>query len=139
MNDKAADPTTDSTVTVGIAVVEHDGRYLIGIRGNDGPLPGLAEFPGGKCHVDETPRDCAIRECREETGLHVEPIELLWNKQHQYEHARVDLHFWRCRAENPNDEVAQQNGFRWIPRSELPALQFPEANAELIATLSQAQ
>eukprot|EP00913_Durusdinium_trenchii_P035339 g33069.t1 len=57
------------TVLIGIAVVEHAGQYLVGVRGDDGPLPGKAEFPGGKCRAGEMPRDCAVRECLEETGL----------------------------------------------------------------------
>ena len=49
---------------IGIAVVEHEGRYLVGTRGPDGPLAGYAEFPGGKCLPDELPEMCAIRECQ---------------------------------------------------------------------------
>ena len=47
---------------VGIAVVEHAGRYLVGVRGPDVPLAGFAEFPGGKFLINESPFDCAIRE-----------------------------------------------------------------------------
>ena len=50
---------------IGIAVVEHAGRYLVGIRGPDVPLAGYAEFPGGKCLPNESPEDCAVRECRD--------------------------------------------------------------------------
>ena len=38
---------------IGIAVVESAGRILVGQRAADVPLPGLAEFPGGKCESDE--------------------------------------------------------------------------------------
>ncbi|MCA9069030.1 MAG: NUDIX domain-containing protein, partial [Planctomycetaceae bacterium] len=54
---------------IGIAIVEHNNCFLIGVRGDDSPLSGLAEFPGGKCQDGETPADCAVRECWEETGL----------------------------------------------------------------------
>lgn len=127
---------TRPTVTIGIAVVEHAGRYLVGVRGENGPLPGKAEFPGGKCRPDEDPRDCAIRECREETGLNVAAVELLLNHEFDYEHARVDLHFWLCRPCDSQSIGDEHLGFRWVPRSDLASLEFPEANEPLIERLA---
>ncbi len=128
--------TDRQTVTVGIAVVEHAGRYLVGVRGDDGPLAGKAEFPGGKCHAGETPRDAAIRECREETGLDVSAVELMLHREFDYAHARVDLHFWLCHPQEPQVIGEEHQGFRWVLGSELSSLPFPEANAPLIARLS---
>ena len=120
---------------IGVAVVEHEGRYLVGTRGAEGPLPGYAEFPGGKCLPGESPQECAGRECREETGLDVIPIELLLNTQFTYGHGSVDLHFWRCRPVRPDSVCESHNGLRWIRTAELMRLKFPEANAPLIERL----
>ena len=122
---------------IGIAVVEHEGKYLVGTRGPDGPLPGYSEFPGGKCHPGEAPAECARRECFEETGLEVEPLELLHDQQHDYPHVAVDLHFWRCRARDPSKVAADHNGYRWLPASELATRTFPEGNAAVIAMLGR--
>jgi 8-oxo-dGTP diphosphatase len=121
--------------TIGIAIVEHDGKYLVGTRGPDGPLVGYAEFPGGKCLLDEAPKDCACRECLEETGLSVKPVECLLNVQHTYEHGAVDLHFWRCRPLNTADVAADHRGFRWVAASELAHLRFPAANTRIVEIL----
>src|SRR5579872_1324767 len=83
--------------SIGIAVVERDGAYLVGTRSDQGPLAGYAEFPGGKCLAAETPECCARRECLEETGLEVHSVRLLLNSIHEYPHGVVDLHFWLCR------------------------------------------
>ncbi len=128
MNEQAA-------IRVGLAVVADGDRYLVGIRGPGGPLPGKAEFPGGKCHPGESPRECAVRECREETGLAVQPIEPLLMVRHQYEHGVVELHFWACRLAADASPAAVLNGFRWIPRAELPTMPFPEANAGVLKML----
>ena len=56
---------------IAVAVVEHDGRFLVGLRPAGKPLAGFSEFPGGKVHSGETPAEAAERECREETGLSV--------------------------------------------------------------------
>lgn len=119
---------------IGIAVVLHQGACLVGIRGPDGPLAGFAEFPGGKCLVGESPDDCAIRECLEETHLRVVVDRLLLRREFCYPHATVDLHFFQCHpAASP--VPGDCNRFRWIPVAELADLKFPEANAPVLELL----
>lgn len=55
------------------AVVDGRGRILVMKRAGDGTW-GL---PGGFSDPGETPAETAVREAREETGLDVEPIELV--------------------------------------------------------------
>ena len=126
---------SNSPKRIGIAVVEHAGHYLIGTRGPDGPLPGYAEFPGGKCLPDESAEACAVRECLEETQLAVTVDRLLLRLEHTYSHATVDLHFYLC---HPTEVVSvrdEHHGFRWTPASELPRLKHPEANAPVVELL----
>lgn len=130
----AGDPHTP--IPIGIAVVESAGRYLVGTRPGDGPLAGCAEFPGGKCRAGEPPRDCAVRECLEETGLPVVPQRLLLRRAFEYPHGAVDLHFWLCRPAEPRDVREAHRQFRWVDAVALPALSFPPANAPVIALLA---
>ncbi|MCH7685479.1 MAG: NUDIX domain-containing protein [Planctomycetes bacterium] len=122
-------------IPIGIAVVEQNGCYLVGIRDNDGALSGYAEFPGGKCRPDESPEHCALRECREETGLDVLPVELLLIRQFTYPHGTVDLNFWLCKPADAEKVAEEHLRFGWIPAAELAVLQFPEANEPVIAML----
>jgi len=121
---------------IGIAVVEQGGCYLVGRRGPDRPLAGLSEFPGGKCRPNESPRDCALRECREETGLEVTATAELCRTTHRYSHGTVELHFWLCR---PADETAVDNesGFDWVPADQLAKQRFPDGNARVLEILAQ--
>ncbi|HID23104.1 MAG TPA: (deoxy)nucleoside triphosphate pyrophosphohydrolase [Planctomycetaceae bacterium] len=124
-------------IRVGIAVVQHRGCYLVGTRGPDAVLPGLAEFPGGKCHPNESPAACAVRECHEETGLKVVPVQELLQCQFEYPHGRVDLHFWLCRLENRpmRRPVDLPDGYRWLSPDQLTRESFPEANEPVIRLL----
>jgi 8-oxo-dGTP diphosphatase len=124
-------------IKVAIAIVESAGHVLVGMRSVDGPLAGKAEFPGGKCLADETPRSCAVRECREETGLIVIPRKHLVTTIHEYDHATLELNFWRC-ALTPDlpDCSAPQKPFRWVSLQNLSELDFPEANAQVLAILA---
>ena len=127
-----------SSKQIGIAVVEHAGRYLVGVRGPGVPLAGFAEFPGGKFLDGESPFDCAVRECLEETGLVVVPERLLKNKEFEYPHGEVSLHFVLCHPANQTEVQDHHRQFRWQSAQELKALKFPEANNEVINFISNA-
>ena len=65
------------TPLVGVgAVVEKEGRVLLVRRGSE-PLKGDWSLPGGLLEVGEALPDGVVREVREETGLMVEPVELI--------------------------------------------------------------
>ena len=82
---------------IAIAVVERNGRFLVGQRPPGKPLAGFAEFPGGRVEAGETPEQAAIRECFEETGLSVAVVGRYDGRLHDYAHDRVHLHFFACR------------------------------------------
>jgi ADP-ribose pyrophosphatase YjhB (NUDIX family) len=57
-------------------VLERDGRVLLGRRSIE-PRRGHWDLPGGFLEEGEDPIDGLRREFREETGLEIEPVELL--------------------------------------------------------------
>lgn len=59
-------------VAGGAAVVDGDDRVLLVKRADSGTWC----LPGGAVDVGETPAECAVREAREETGLHVETTDI---------------------------------------------------------------
>lgn len=120
---------------IGIAVVERNGHVLVGQRGADPPLGGMAEFPGGKCNIDEDSSCCAVRECREETGLDVTATDLLACVAWSYDHGDLELHFWRCRLNAGSADKAPLPPFRWVAVAELDSLTFPPANRAVILLL----
>lgn len=123
---------------IGIAIVFHNGCILTGIRGESLDLAEFAEFPGGKCETLESPAACAVRECLEETGLHVVTEECIEQTRFKYEHATVDLHFWLCRPDSTASEstLKLRNDFVWTPVEKLRELTFPPANAGVLEKLS---
>jgi ADP-ribose pyrophosphatase YjhB (NUDIX family) len=66
-----------SAPIVGVgAVVEQEGRVLLVRRGRE-PLKGHWTLPGGVLEVGESLNAGVVREVMEETGLAVEPVELV--------------------------------------------------------------
>ena len=126
-------PNAAAATRIAVAVVEHEGRYLIGRRPEGVPLAGLWEFPGGKVQPDETAEQAAARECFEETGLEIAVGDAFPAVVHQYSHGKVALAFFACRPLDP--QQSPNEPFRWVLAKELGDYEFPEANGGLVAYL----
>jgi len=126
----------DPRERVAIAVVEHQGRYLVGARRANQLLAGLAEFPGGRRLPGEEGAACAVRECREETGLGVNVVRKLCECRHAYAHGTLELEFWLCRPAQDENPDRAGGGFRWVPAESLKSLEFPEANRTVLEILA---
>ena len=127
-------------VEIAVAVVEHAGRYLIGLRPPGAPMAGLWEFPGGKLHPGENPAGAAERECLEETGLSVSAGAAYLAVEHEYAHGRLRLHYMKCTLGDACQQAstpAVPERFRWVPVAELSRYEFPPANAGLIELLQR--
>lgn len=60
----------------GALVSDAEGRLLLVLRAHP-PAAGTWSLPGGRVEPGETPAQTAVREVREETGLHVETTGLV--------------------------------------------------------------
>jgi mutator protein MutT len=130
----------DEAAQIGIAIVKHKDRVLVGVRQSHQVLAGLAEFPGGKCELGEDPKDCAVRECLEETGIAVHCSKRLDRVAHTYDHGKVELHFYQCELQldcklAADDFPKASGNFKWVLIEELRSMEFPEANRPIIARL----
>jgi len=67
-----------------VTLVEREGRVLLTRRAME-PARGCWTLPGGFVDCEEDPREAAVRECREETGLEIEVtglFDLYYGKAH---------------------------------------------------------
>jgi 8-oxo-dGTP diphosphatase len=86
----------DAIVPVAAAViVAPDGRVLLAQRPPGKAYAGYWEFPGGKIEQGESPRQALTRELREELGIVVHRAAPWLAQRYRYEHAHVELHFFR--------------------------------------------
>jgi 8-oxo-dGTP diphosphatase len=127
-----------SPTRVGIALVRKGRAYLVRRRPPTAgsPMPGLWEFPGGKCEPGEGPAEATARECREEAGLAVVVGRLRRIITHSYPHGLIELHYFDCILRDPEGEPAAGSGFRWMSARELPGLEFPQANGPVLDELA---
>ena len=124
-----------TVIVVAAAVVERDGCILVTKRPAGVHLEGYWEFPGGKCAPGETLEQCLVRELREELDADAAVTGELLSTSHDYGERRVELHFFSCSLRSePRPQLGQD--MQWVERSRLATLQFPPADAELIALLA---
>jgi 8-oxo-dGTP diphosphatase len=106
-------------------VVIHRGRVLLIRRGGE-PLKGEWSIPGGLVELGEELAEGARRELKEETGLNVEPLEVLEVFDRIFRaRGRVRYHFvivdFACRLKGgrlrPGSDVLEA---RWVRPAELP-------------------
>ena len=123
-----------TTVVVLAGVIERDGHFLVTKRLEGTHLSGYWEFPGGKCEPGESHQACLARELREELGVEATIGDEMLVTEHAYPERTVRLHFVRCAiADEPRAMAGQE--MRWVARSDLRTLTFPEADRELIGRL----
>ncbi len=78
------------------AIIFHDGKVLLTRRKADVPYPHLWEFPGGKVEPAEDPRDCVVREIREELAIEVAVTGIYDVIYHRYPERAVLVLAYRC-------------------------------------------
>ncbi len=83
-------------IDVTCAIIERHGMVLVVCRGQGRHLAGLWEFPGGKLHPGESPRQCIVREIREELCLEVSPYASLEPSVHSYPEKTIRLLPFLC-------------------------------------------
>jgi mutator protein MutT len=126
-------------VGVGAVVVDR-GRVLLVRRGSE-PMKGRWTLPGGLIELGEPLEAAVVREVSEETGLTVEPLELieLLDRIHR-DGERVRYHYviadYLCRVTGGALRAASDaDAARWVERAEWnshSALQIDPVTARVV-------
>ena len=120
------------------AIIIQDDRVVLVKRAHP-HIQGQWSIPGGVLEVGELVREAAIRESREETGLIVEPADLLgvYDRILRNQEQRVQYHYvlvdFLCRPVGGELHAASDAAeVRWFTREELPALKLAEDTQDVI-------
>ena len=97
----------------------------------------LWEFVGGKVDPGETRVDALIRECREELGITVKPLDVFMEVVHTYPDIAVNLILYNTVIESGEIQLLEHNDVRWITAAEIPNFQFCPADKEILERIMQ--
>ncbi len=124
---------------IGVGAIIIENARVVLVKRAHPPLQAEWSIPGGVLEVGELVREAAVREAREETGLTVEPLELLGvydrvlrdsQQRVQYHYVLIDFLCRRVAGELSASSDAAE--VRWFTREELAGLNLAEDTMEVI-------
>jgi 8-oxo-dGTP diphosphatase len=124
---------------VGVGAIIIEDAHVVLVKRLHPPLQAEWSIPGGVLEVGELVREAAIREAREETGLTVDPAELLGvydrilrNPENRVQYHYVLIDFLCRRVAGDLAAASDAAEVRWFTRDELPALRLAEDTLDVI-------
>ena len=131
-------PPSPSVKQVVAALIFKHEQILVCQRTRHQTMPLKWEFPGGKIEEGEQPRDALRRELNEELGIDATIGEEVARIRHEYKNgSAVELRFYAVREYKGELENRIFKDMRWAIRSELPSLDFLEADLQLVRELAE--
>jgi 8-oxo-dGTP diphosphatase len=126
-----------TVIVAACALVDVDGRVLIGRRPEGKTLAGLWEFPGGKVEAGETPEACLIRELNEELGIAVTHACLapFVFASHAYGDFHLLMPLFLCRRWEGVAQAHEHAALAWVKPADMDAYPMPPADLPLVAWL----
>ncbi len=124
-------------LVVACALIDVDGRVLIGQRPETSRLGGLWEFPGGKVEPGERPEEALIRELKEELAIDVTQACLAPYvfASHGYDDFHLLMPLYVCRRWTGSPQALDHQELRWVKAAKLRDYPMPPADEPLIAHL----
>lgn len=116
-----------------LALIHHEGLYLVAQRKKTQHLGNYWELPGGKREPGEADRTAIAREVQEELSVDVLSARHILTFHYDYGDRYLIFHLYRCRVFHP--EKAQpvvSRQLRWVTPAEFVELDFPPANKPII-------
>lgn len=110
------------------AVILMDGLVLCAQRGEQGSLPGLWEFPGGKIEPGESPAIALEREIAEELSCVIEVGDLITTTAHEYDFGTVHLTTFYCRLASGTPTASEHAAIMWLAPADLATLEWAPAD-----------
>jgi len=124
---------------IGVGSIIVEGDRVVLVKRAHPPIQGQWSIPGGVLEVGEMLREAAIREAREETGLIVDPGELLGvfdrilrDPDHRVQYHYVLIDFLCRRIGGELLAASDAAEVRWFTRQELPTLNLAEDTLQVI-------
>ena len=127
-------------IDVAAAVIRKNGTTLICSRPKNSDLAAFWEFPGGKCEPGETPEQCIIRECHEELGISITPLDRVHTLEHHYPDKFVRVIFIRCLMDenSPAPQPLDNQEIKWVQTEQLHTENLLPADLPLATLLANA-
>ena len=125
-------------IEVVAGIIWRDNLFLAAKRVPPSPLAGFWEFPGGKCHANETFEEALKRELDEELGIQACELSAWLTHDYAYikEGYRVRLHFFHVTKHTGAALPREGQILSWVTPSDALKLPFLPADKPIISAIA---
>ena len=120
-----------------VALIDRDGRVLVGKRRATTSFGGFWEFPGGKIEPGETPEAALVRELQEELAIDTwgSCLAPLTFASHDYGDFHLLMPLYACRKWDGFPQCIAHDDLKWARPRELTKYAMLPANAAVVPIL----
>ena len=123
-------------VNVAAAIIEQNGKFLVGRRKMSKSYGSKWAFVGGKFEAGESAKEALRREVKEELGIDVEIIRPFTVKEHTYPNGdSFRVHYFICRIVADPLNVTGHDELRWVTPGEFQELDSLETDKAIFPSL----
>ena len=129
-------------ITVSAAVIlrtnpqTHKKEILATQRGY-GDFKGGWEFPGGKIESGETPKECIVREIREELAVEVKAEKIIGVVEYDYPAFHLTMHCILCSVVSGDLILLEHEDAKWVTRETLYSLDWLPADKLILEKIQE--
>lgn len=113
-------------------IIDTQNHLFAAQRSSTMSLPLKWELPGGKIEQNESPKECLVREIKEELNIEIEIIKSLPSNIHAYPSITIQLIPFICKRINGEITLKEHANFKWLNTNELLDLDWADADVPIL-------
>ncbi|HYW85708.1 MAG TPA: 8-oxo-dGTP diphosphatase MutT [Spirochaetia bacterium] len=117
------------------AVIEENGKVLIGRRKPGKHMGGKWELPGGKIEPGETPQESLVRELMEELAIRVRIGKFLCHTFYEGDGVSLELLVYRVQRLEGEPALREHQELCWVKPEELARFDLADSDRKVIQRL----
>ena len=117
------------------AVIEENGKVLIGLRKPGRHMGGKWELPGGKIEPGETPQESLARELLEELAIRVRIGVFLCNAFYDGDGVSLELLVYRVQRLEGEPALIEHQELRWVEPTKLAGFDLADSDRKVVERL----